>query len=55
MALINKNLRRGIELYIDGKKVQANMRQVEAEAKRLREEIRGMTVGSDEYVKATEK
>ena len=55
MALINKNLRRGIELYIDGKKVQANMRQVEAEAKKLRKEIQGMTVGSEEYVKATEK
>ena len=51
----NKNIRRGIELFIDGKKVQANMKQVEAEARKLREEIKGMTVGSEEYYRATER
>ena len=55
MASENKTLKRGIELYIDGKQVQANMKQVEAEAKKLREEIRGMTVGSKEYFEATKR
>ena len=55
MASENKTLRRGIELYIDGKEVKANMKQVEAEAKKLREEIRGMTVGSKEYFEATKR
>lgn len=55
MASENKTLKRGIELYIDGKQVQANMKQVEAEAKKLREQIRGMTVGSNEYFEATNR
>ena len=55
MASENKTLRRGIELYIDGKEVKANMKQVEAEAKKLREEIRGMTVGSKEYFEAIKR
>ena len=55
MASENKTLKMGIELYIDGKQVQANMKQVEAEAKKLREEIRGMTVGSKEYFEATKR
>lgn len=55
MASENKTLKRGIELYIDGKQVQANMKQVEAEAKKLREQIRGMTVGSKEYFEATKR
>ncbi len=55
MASENKTLKRGIELYIDGKPVLANMKQVETEAKKLKEAIRGMTVGSKEYFEATKR
>lgn len=55
MASENKTLKRGIELYIDGKQVQANMKQVEAEARKLKKEIDGMTVGSKEYFEATKR
>lgn len=55
MASENKTLKRGIELYIDGKQVQANMKQVEAEARKLKKEIDGMTVGSREYFEATKR
>lgn len=55
MASENKTLKRGIELYIDGKQVQANMKQVEAEARKLKKEIDGMTVGSNEYFEATKR
>mgnify|MGYP006935956253 CR=1 FL=1 len=55
MASENKTLKRGIELYIDGKPVLANMKQVETEARKLKKEIDGMTVGSKEYFEATKR
>ena len=55
MAAKDKNIRRGIELYIDGKEVKNDIRAVEAEAKKLKKEIRGMTIGSEEYIQTSKK
>lgn len=49
MATQNKNIRRGIELYIDGKEVVTNIRSIEAEARKLTKEVKSMKIGSDEY------
>lgn len=50
----NKNVRRGVEVYIDGKKVTQNIRAIEAEARKLTKQIKGMTMGTEEYI-ATSK
>ena len=55
MAAKDKNIRRGIELYIDGKEVKNDIRAVEAEAKKLKKEIRGMTIGSEEYIQTSKR
>ena len=52
--MADKKIRRGIELYIDGKKVENDIRSVEAAARKLTKEIKAMTVGSKEYI-ATQK
>ena len=54
MAENNKKIRRGIELYIDGKEVKNDIRAIEAESRKLTKEIKSMTLGSKEYI-ATQK
>ena len=45
----NKDVRRGIVLYLDGKRVENNVRSIKAEVQRLTRELNKMTVGSKEY------
>lgn len=51
MAKGNKDVKRGIVLYLDGKEVQNNARAIQGEMRKLKREIDGCTVGSDEYIK----
>ena len=51
----NEVIRRGIALYIDGKEVKNDLRTLQAELKRAKEEIKGMTVGSREYLEQLKK
>jgi len=51
----NKVIRRGIALYIDGQEVKNDLRTLQAELKRAKEEIKGMTVGSREYLEQLQK
>lgn len=53
MAKGNKDVKRGIVMYLDGKEVQNNARAIQGEMKRLKKEIDGCTVGSDEYIQKT--
>lgn len=55
MAKGNKDVKRGIVLYIDGKEVQNNARSIQAEMRKLKKEIDGCTVGSDEYIQKTKQ
>ena len=55
MATQNKNIRRGIELYIDGKEVKEDIRSIETEARKLTKDIKSMTRGSEEYNRTAEK
>ena len=50
MAKGNKDVKRGIVLYIDGKEVQNNARAIQGEMRNLKREIDGCTVGSEEYI-----
>ena len=50
MAKGNKDVKRGIVLYIDGKAVQNNARAIQGEMRNLKREIDGCTVGSEEYI-----
>ena len=40
----NKDVRRGIVLYLDGKRVENNVRSIKAEVQRLTRELNKMTV-----------
>lgn len=51
----NKDVHRGVVLYLDGKEVANNAGAIRAEMKKVRAEIDKMTVGSEEYVRATKK
>lgn len=51
----NKNVYRGVTLYIDGKEVEGSAAQLKAEMKKLRAEIDACTVGSEEYVQKTKR
>ncbi len=51
----NKDVHRGVVLYLDGKEIPNNARAIRAEMKKVREEIDGMTRGSEEYYRATKK
>lgn len=55
MAKGNKDVKRGIVLYIDGKEVQNNAHAIQAEMRKLKKEIDGCTVGSDEYIQKTKQ
>ena len=50
-----KDVRRGIKIYIDGSEVVANSSSIRAEMKKIRESMKHMTLGSDEYREATKK
>lgn len=51
----NKDVKRGIVLYLDGKEVKNNATSIKAEMKKVRQEIDNCTIGSEEYVAATQK
>lgn len=51
----NKDIKRGISIYLDGKEVKNNVTAIQAEMRKLKKEINGMTIGSEEYVAATRK
>ena len=51
----NKDVHRGVVLYLDGKEVANNAKAIRAEMKKVREQIDKMTVGSEEYVRATKR
>lgn len=55
MAKGNKDVKRGIVLYLDGKEVQNNAHAIQAEMRKLKKEIDGCTVGSDEYIQKTKQ
>lgn len=55
MAKNNKDVRRGIVLYLDGKEVKNNATAIQAEIKKVRRELDKATIGSDEYRRAMEK
>ena len=55
MAKGNKDVRRGIVLYLDGKEVKNNATAIQAEIKKVRKEINQATLGSEEYKRAVEK
>lgn len=45
----DKVVRRGVYLYIDGKEINYDINSIQAEIKKLQKDIKGMTVGSEEY------
>jgi|GEM_PF-2186316 len=51
----NKDVTRGIVMYLDGKAVENNARAIQNAMKNLKKQIDGMTVGSEEYIEATKK
>lgn len=51
----NKDVRRGIVLYIDGKEVKNSVTSIKAELRKLTKELDGMTVGSKEYQEQMKK
>ena len=55
MAANNKDTKRGVVIYLDGKEIPNNARAIRAEMKKVRTEIDGMTRGSEEYVRAVKK
>ena len=55
MAANNKDVKRGVVIYLDGKEIPNNAKAIRAEMKKVRESIDKMTIGSEEYVRATKK
>lgn len=51
----NKDVRRGIVLYLDGKEVVNNITAIEAECRKLVKEQKSMTRGSKEYIEQGKK
>lgn len=51
----NKDVHRGVVLYLDGKEVANNAGAIRAEMKKVRADIDKMTRGSEEYVRATKR
>ncbi len=49
MAKNDKQVKRGVYLYIDGKEVKNDVNAIVTEIKRLQREIKDMTIGSEEY------
>ena len=55
MANNNKDVKRGIVLYLDGKAVEANAQNIQKEMRKVKKEIDSCTIGSKEYVAATKR
>lgn len=51
----NKDVKRGIVLYLDGKEVENNAKNIQREMRKVRKEIDGCTFGSKEYIDATKR
>ena len=51
----NKDVKRGIVLYLDGKEVVNNVTAIEAECRKLVKEQKSMTMGSKEYIEQGKK
>lgn len=51
----NKDVKRGIVLYLDGKQVEANAMSIQKEMRKVKREIDQCTFGSKEYVAATKR
>lgn len=49
MSKNNKDVKRGIVLYIDGKEVKRDVTDIKAEIRKLTKELDRMTIGSKEY------
>lgn len=49
MSKGNKDVKRGIVLYIDGKEVKRDLTDIKAEIRKLTKELDHMTIGSKEY------
>lgn len=55
MAGNNKDVKRGIVLYIDGKEVNNSAKSIQAEMRKVKKEIDGCAIGSKEYIAATKR
>lgn len=55
MANDNKDIKRGIVLYLDGKEIKNSAVAIQAEMRKVKKEIDSCTIGSEEYVAATKK
>ena len=51
----NKDVRRGISLYIDGKEVEGSVKSIKAEMRKLVREQELMAKGSKEYIEQGKK
>lgn len=51
----NKDVKRGIVLYLDGKEVENNAANIQREMRKVKREIDQCTIGSREYVAATKR
>lgn len=49
----NKDVKRGIVLYIDGKQVENSAKGIQSEMRKVKKEIDQCAIGSDEYVRKT--
>ncbi len=45
----NKDVKRGIKVYLDGKEVAANATAIRAKMKEIEKELKNMAIGSEEY------
>ncbi len=45
----NRDVKRGIKVYLDGKEVAANATAIRAKMKEIEKELKNMTIGSEEY------
>lgn len=55
MASKDKSIKRGVELYIDGKEIKKDIASIEREARALTKEIRRMEIGTEEYRASTKR
>lgn len=55
MAKNDKVVKRGVYLYLDGSEIKNDIKSIETEMRLLISAQKKMTIGSDEYVRATEK
>ena len=46
MAANNKDVKRGVVIYLDGKEIPNNAKAIRTEMKKVRESIDKMTIGS---------